>query len=470
MVIRLIILFFANLLFISLSGYAQDSAQALTNAQKNKYLAVVGSKTKRMSRSIDNYTSKAINRVIGKERKLKKIVMRFNPVLGKKLFDYSLDSLSKMKTKIKNGLGEIVPSSTKNYYPYLDTLKQSISFIEKTGNSSLSSMNDSLNGLEGKFAKVEKLQEFLDERQKLLQENLKQIPGISKYLKNINKDINYFSEQINEYKCVFSERGKIEKLVASSLSKIPAFQNFMKQNSILAGLFPFNGSPSPANGNIPIVNGIPARVAIQQSQLVNSANISQFARQNAPSPEAVMSKLKNKVNSANGDNNQSPKFTPNSQRTKSFWKRIEYGTDIQFAKSSTYFPSTTDIALKIGYKLNDKSTITTGVAYKLGLGSGWNKIKFTHQGIGSRSSLDWKMKANFYLQGGFEMNYNNHFKNIDELKDHSGWQPSTLLGLVKKFKLSKKIKGSVQVLYDFLHKRNIPNTQPFVFRFGYGLK
>ena len=164
-----------------------------------------------------------------------------------------------------------------------------------------------------------------------------------------------------------------------------------------------------------------------------------------------------------------PDFKPNNERTKSFFKRLEFGTNIQTQKAQYYFPATSDIGLSVGYKLNNKSIIGIGASYKLGLGSGWNHISFSHQGVGLRSFMEWKLKGSFYVSGGYEQNYRAAFNSVAQLKDLSAWQQSALLGVSKKYKISKKFKGNMQLLYDFLHTQQVPRTQPVLFRLGYNL-
>jgi hypothetical protein len=41
-----------------------------------------------------------------------------------------------------------------------------------------------------------------------------------------------------------------------------------------------------------------------------------------------------------------PEFKPNNQKTKSFWKRMEYGLNIQSQKTNAFLPTTSDIALQ----------------------------------------------------------------------------------------------------------------------------
>ena len=77
-------------------------------------------------------------------------------------------------------------------------------------------------------------------------------------------------------------------------------------------------------------------------------------------------------------------FSQTQQKTKSFFKRLEFGSNFQSQKSTYFFPATTDIGLSVGYKLNDKSILGIGASYKVGLGKGWNDIHISHQGIGLR--------------------------------------------------------------------------------------
>ena len=183
--------------------------------------------------------------------------------------------------------------------------------------------------------------------------------------------------------------------------------------------------------------------------------------------------LKDKVLKAGGSSGDAniPDFKPNMQKTKTFVQRLEYGSIFDFEKSNGYIPTIANIGVSVGYKLNDKSVIGIGVNYKMGLGS-IQRIRITHQGLGFRGFVDWKLKRQFFVTGGFEMNYNTSFKKIEQLKNYSAWQQAGLVGLTKKISIKTKLaKGTkVQLLYDMLYRQHIPVSQPFVFRINYELK
>ena len=176
-------------------------------------------------------------------------------------------------------------------------------------------------------------------------------------------------------------------------------------------------------------------------------------------------------------------FTPNSNKTKSLWKRIQLGTNFQTQRSNNYWPTTTDIAVTAAYKANDKTNIGIGLAGKMGWGQSWKHIKITGQGAGMRAFVEWKVPnlfgsnskliSSLWLTSGAEMNYNRTVESLAVFKNYSNWNKSALAGISKKYSMSsplkkgKKIVGSMQVQYDFLHKQHIPPTPAFVWRVGY---
>ena len=192
---------------------------------------------------------------------------------------------------------------------------------------------------------------------------------------------------------------------------------------------------------------------------------------NLAAAHGELNKLKDKINQLGGSGGgdpEMPDFKPNSQKTKSLLKRLEYTADVQFGKTNSLLPSTANIGLGIGYKLNDKSIAGIGLSYKVGMGT-LQYISITHQGLGLRSYADYKIKGSFFLSGGYEMNYNAAFKNIEQLKNYEAWQRSALIGLSKKYKISKKVKGEMKLLYDMLANQHLPVSQPIIFRAGYKL-
>ena len=478
--------FALGILMVCLYGHAQNGDSLQSALRAGKYLEKVDKKTAAFNSSVDDYTAKSLQRIRKQEIRMQRKLAKTDSLLSKKLFAYSIDSLQKLQASIKNKAAKISRLPGGKYFPFLDTLKQSLSFLGKSDQyfksanavkGNVSSAMDGVTALEGKMESVENIQQFLKERESVLNEQLKSFPQLSKYVTRINKETYYYKEQINTYKDVLSDESKTEKVMMNMLREQPAFKQLMQNNSQLAGLFAsppgFPAMPG-GGGTSPVVNGLPSRAAVQQfvqgalPAVDLSAQVRQMQQQ-IPDTKSALGKLVDKLNNAGGmGDTKMPDFKPNTQRTKPFAKRLEYGTDLQFGKSVNYIPATATIGLKLGYKLNDKTSAGIGASYILGLGNGWNHIRFSNEGLGFRTYIKWRLLKGLDIQGGSEWNYMLRFNNIEELKTIKAWQQSALLGLSKDYKVGKKVKGSVQVLYDFLYHNHLPVTQPVVFRFGYG--
>jgi len=362
------------------------------------------------------------------------------------------------------------------YNAYIDTLSTSLKFLQKYKGleDKIKGPTDALDQLKSKLNETEKIKEFIAQRKQQLKDELLKYTHIPPSLKNqyadIQKTAYYYSAQVKEYRDMLTDPKKIEEKALGLLNQMPFFQKFMKENSQLASLFrlPGNSGSSTAQSFAGLQTRASVQGMIQQRIAAGGPNAMAQIQQNLSAAHAEINKLKDKINQLGGGSGdlEMPGFKPNSQKTKPLWKRLEYSANVQFAKSSNLLPSTANIGLGIGYKLDDKRIIGVGADYSMGMGT-IQHISFTSQGIGLRSYLDWKIKKQIYITGGYEMNYNSAFKNIEQLKDYNAWQRSALIGLCKTYKISKKVKGNMQLLYDFLANRHVPVTSPILFRIGY---
>ena len=207
---------------------------------------------------------------------------------------------------------------------------------------------------------------------------------------------------------------------------------------------------------------------IIQNQLgAGSAEAGAAFTQSLQQAKEKLTELKEKITSGSGAAiEEFPAFKPNMQKTRTFFQRLEYGTNIQIARNNKLMPSIADIAINLGYKINNKCIWGVGMGYKLGLGT-IDRIRFTAQGASARTYIDWKMKKQIFLSSGFEMNYLSALPNSRE--PLQTWQKSGLIGITKKINIktrwSKETK--FQVLYDFLSEQHLPVSQPLLFRMGY---
>ncbi|GAB2839393.1 hypothetical protein [Ferruginibacter profundus] len=442
-----------------------------------KYIHQVDKKIDKYSNRIANKTEKTLTKLSKWENKIHSLLLKVNPEAAQRLFANNQLTFAAALEKYKKG--EAVDAAQRmKYDEYRDKLTTSLGYLEQQKEkldekliAPVKKAKQKTEELEEQETGSEAMQQFIKERRKQLMDQALQYLGNNKYLQKISKENYYYIETLKNYKAIFNDKKKAEETALTILNKIPAFTKFVQQNGMLAKLF---GSPS-GSGATPNLSGLQTRASvnalIQEQIAAGGPNAREQIMQNIQSAQAELNKLKDKVLKARGNNTEIPDFKPNQTKTQTFKQRLEFSNNFQFAKNNSLVPTTADIGLSLGYKLNDKSVIGLGASYKMGLGS-IQHISISHQGIGLRSFVDWKLKKQFYLSGGYEMNYNAAFKNIQQLQSFNDWQNAGLVGLTKKITVKTKwTKGTkLQLLYDMLARQHVPVTQPVLFRIGYDIK
>lgn len=448
-------------------GINTDSTVQKTTQVPDKYLSQVTHKSQHTAQLIDKRSSKALDRMIRQEKKMKAKLWKVDSVAAKNIFSRSIDSMGSLKAGLKNKVTGKLPMGN----AYLDTLQNSLKFLNGAENklgvskNKLSSATKSVQDLQGKLQQADQIKAYIREHKQQLKQQLSQYTGFTKDLQKYNKEAYYYGQQINEYKAVLKDKKKAEAKAMEMLKKMPAYNDFITKNSQLASLFNLAGN-SNASGSL---EGLQTRTQVEQlvqQRLGNNPTAQQAVSQQMEQARSQFNELKSKFPDLDNAGDM-PDFKPNEMKTKSFLQRLEFGGNIQFQKSTRYYPTTTDLAGQVAYKFHKNGSIGVGVAYKLGMGTGWEHIVFSHQGVGLRSFADWKIKGTFYVNGGFEQNYASAFSQASDLKNWSGWQGSALLGISKKYKISGKMKGNIMLLYDFLAGRNVPASSAVKLRMGY---
>ena len=445
----------------------------------NKLFGALDKESRKLEAGLNKQTQKYLSKLQKQEKKLYKKLVRKDSSLAKELFtdiDGRYQQLRAVPTQV-HPFSQVYSSKLDSLTTTLNFLKTHPSLASLGSNPQVEGLLAQYQSLQGKLHATEQIKSQLKARQNLLKEQFQKL-GMVKELKRYQKEVYYYQAQVREYKALLEDPSKIERKLLELALKVPQFKAFFARHSQLGQLFALPGTAS--DPMVASLQGLQTRASVQQAlqeRFGTGANVTALLQQNVQGALGELSALKDKVsqytsgsygNSA--EEIEQPDFKPNEQKTKSLFKRLEWGGNIQSQKARAYFPVTSDIGLSLGYKLNDKSIVGIGAAYKLGWGSGWRDLELSHQGVGLRSYLDWRLKGSFYVSGGYEMNYRSLFHSIDVLKDYSAWQSSGLVGLSKKYSVSKKLKGNMQLLWDFLSYQQVPKTQPLLFRIGYNLK
>jgi hypothetical protein len=390
-------------------------------------------------------------------------------------------NIDEIKAKFKIDAISLKNAMPTDYLAGLDSLDGSFNFLTKneqylkkldaTKLAELKLLKEKIDILKGKLNAAEKLKLALNKRRQALEQALP-IASFKKELHQLKTKVATYKNSVDETKQLLKSPDKLQKKLLALLQQTSAFKKFMQQYSFLAQLFPQSNAASTATGV-----GLQTRASInqimqQQFAANGSSNPGAFIQQQAGSAKEQLNTLKNKVNTLAGGDGEidMPNYVPKTNKLKSFLKKLEYGVNFQFNKANNLIPSGSDIGLSLGYKISKSGFVGIAGQYKLGLGTGIQDIKFTHEGVGYRTFVDWKLKGKTYISGGWERSYHANFKTFRDITDMQAWQTSALLGFSKRYQISKKVKGNFQLLYNFLHHKQSTTGQALVVRVGYIFK
>lgn len=471
------IFYLSVLLIFPFLVHSQDSSSLYNKVYNlpDKFFGAVNKKSDRFQQNLTGSTEKYLQKLAKRELKLQRRLAKKDSAAAKELFG----DVNKRYDSLRNALNSPNAKMQNMYSGHLDSMQTALIFFNKNKvlaqspemQGKLQSVFKNYGDVQGKLNQTNFIQQQLKDRQQMLKDKLQSF-GLAKEFKKYQEKIYYYRAQVDEYKNMFENSSKMEAALLKVANKIPAFSKFFNKHSQLASLFRLPGNDEPSMTNI---EGLQTRAMLSQEmeqRLGTGPNAQAYMSQSIGNAQSGLQNAKNKLNqlgNAGGDMDM-PDFKPNQQKTKSFLSRLELGTNVQSSKGTSFLPVSTDFGLSLGYRLSSKAVVGVGSSYKMGWGKDIRHIAFTHEGVGIRTFYEMKLKGSFWISGGGEMNYRSSFHCVEELKDYSAWQQSVLAGVSKKYQVSKKLKGNVQLLYDFLHYRNVPRTQPVVFRVGYSIK
>lgn len=471
--------------------YSQDNNNVSDSVGKivNFPFRFIELKYTHLDAQITRQSEKYLQRLAKQEEKLKRKLSKFDSKVSKNLNggNGAQKFYGELVNKVKFNKDSLTISG--EYLPYIDSVQTSLAFL-KHNKQFVSKSKDYQQKLQGALAQVkqfqsklqqtERVKEYIRQRRELIREQLKHYTSLPNSIKkcytDYSKEFYYYTTKLKEYKDIANDPDKLTQKALAILRESKPFQRFAQEFGQLASVF----SIPPNYGNTQNLAGLQTRIQVQNLIASTGQTATQVLTQNL---QAAHTQLKNKIDEKlnslgnGGVDKDMPDFKPDNQKTKCFWKRLEYGSNFQTTKNK-FFPTTSDLGLSIGYKINDKSTIGVGASYKMGWGKDIKHITITHQGMGLRSFLDIKLKGSFFASGGFEYNYIPI--SADSLssssgmywKDVSSWQQSGMIGISKIVSIKSKFfkKTKLQLLWDFLSYQQVPRAQPLIFRIGQLLK
>jgi len=459
----------------------------------------VKEKTSEFSEKINKAALQRLEAIQQQEAKLEKHLpkeelekaLQLKDELNKKLdalsgFTHAPDSL--LKTMFKG-----------QYFARFDSLETLFKFaLPKTGNLAiLKDAEDQIQRLKAELAMLDDCEKWLANREQqwkqLLSANPLEKLKLPKAFGKWQEEALAYKMQVEHYKETIKDPQKIETEALRLLNKLPAFREFMSKNSELARLFGPPGGSTDLPQGTPIpglqtraslaqelqnrfgANALQSGGALQQ-QLQNGMD--QLSSQQQNPLNDLVNQVQEGVENITSFGEETASISPAQAeraglKSKTFKQRIEFGWNMQSAMRIQDFPAVRDVGLSLGYKLNPRSVIGVGIAYKFALGESWKNIDWTHEGVGLRSFIDWRMTEaggklfkGLWLTGGFEMNYWSRIANNATWKELA-WEKSGLVGVTKSTKVGKGTY-KMQVLVDLMQLQNGDPGKYLMFRLGKG--
>jgi hypothetical protein len=472
------VLLLLSFAFVGLAGFTQDKSderglQKILNFP-DRLSAKLQTQQQRMQGKLERQSEKYLSKLQRQENKLRKQLKQKDSALVAELQLGSDSLFNSWKGTLARDSGQMarLPNT---YSGKLDSMKTAIQFLgkqpilSKLSGNQYRYLTERYEGIGNQINQASYLKKLVEDRKALLREKLSSL-GLTKQLGKYSKQVHYYQQQLQEYKQILEQPDLIEKKALELLSEVPAFRQYFYKFSALSAMF---RSPGQVEDMDPatLLNGLQSRSSIM-ADLTNRfgsvPNTQQAVTAGLADGQAQLTGIKDKLMNAvnKGETLDMPGFVPNQEKTKTFLKRLVPGFNLQSSRSNRFLPLSTDIGFSLGYKVNNKSIIGASFLYKIGWGNDIKHVAITHEGVGLRTFIDYKLNKSFWLTGGAEWNYYARFQTLAVFKTVNSWQQSALIGLQKK-RAFGKYKATVSVLYDGLWNKHLVHTQPIKFRIAY---
>ncbi|HEY1216413.1 MAG TPA: hypothetical protein VGE93_22550, partial [Bryobacteraceae bacterium] len=348
------------LLCLSLERIDAQSVDSLSGkvlSFPSRLLGRIQSRTSSLDRQLTRQTDKMLRAMVRQEAKLQKRLAKLDPAAAQSLFAGSAGRYAALAQQIRLDSGVKGRSYSGVYPAYLDSLQGSVAFLHQnpqflnTDNGTpsmqqltqLTSANAQLQALQAKMMDADQAKNFIRQRKQQISQYIAQHANcqnaLAKPLAGMNRQVYYYSQQLREYKEMWNDPDKLTQRALALVNRLPAFQTFMKDHSMLAGLFrvPGNYGSSQALSGLQTKDQVAQQIQGQVS--AGGAAGAATLQSNLQSAESQLDGYKSKLNSlgaGNGDMDM-PTFKPNDQKTKTFWRRLEYGVNFQTARNNYMF-------------------------------------------------------------------------------------------------------------------------------------
>ncbi|MDR3712318.1 MAG: hypothetical protein P4L51_05845, partial [Puia sp.] len=420
---RNILLALPALLLVSVCAYGQTGQPSVVDQAiklPTKFFSRVNKTTADLDKELTVQTQQYLARLAKQDAKLHKKLAAKDSTAAASLYGPGATDYNALAARLQNA-GSKLTKTPGTYIPYLDSLQTSLKFLQQNKQllangaayqAQITSSLAQVNQLQAKIQVTSQINQQIAARQARIKAVLSQatnLSGVQHLYQGYSKQAYYYSAQLKQYRSDLSDPDKIAKRALGVLNQLPSFQQFMKSNSQLAGLFSLPSASG--SGTATAIAGLQTRTGIQsllQSQVAaGGPNAAGMVQQNIQAAKTALTNWKNKVTQAGGSGSDQaiPDFHPNPEHTRKFLQRLVFGASLQTARSTYAFPTTTNISLSLGYKLDDRNTIGVSAGYLIGWGQDIKHIRVSSNGASLQSWLEMKIKGSIYGMGAYGYNF-----------------------------------------------------------------
>lgn len=289
------------------------NAQDSISIQTKKYIHHITQSSIAYEKRVDDYSHKALSRFEKEAQKIKKKLEKTDPQKAQALFNDNISTFS----------NQLTAHSSLRLSGYLDTTQLTLKYLNQPSKQ--------LQSLQEKLQMTEQVQAYIQSRKKELQEQLANYKGFEKNFQQLNKQAYYYKQQLAEYKSLYEHPSRIETKAIETLKKLPAYNDFIKNNTLLAGLFHL----SPDYNISRAIEGLQTRTQIDQvlSQRIGSAPDAGAAfSQQMQLAKDKLADLKKNFPDLNSPA-EMPDFKPNPLKTKPFLNALNMAVISSFKRT-----------------------------------------------------------------------------------------------------------------------------------------
>jgi hypothetical protein len=299
---------------------------------------------------------------------------------------------------------------------------------------------------------------------------LKKLSNANYGFKSIDESVFYCKERMAAFKNIEEQPTIAEDKALTYLEGCEGFDKQFKSNNASDNLSGNNNLQQTLNNSLQTNK-------LLQSQLVNRVGPQStvFGQQIRQQVDKFQSDLNGaqKVKDASSFKKMAFKpFKMTSMRGVPFAKRFAKQISIQYPFSQVLKgENSLSSAVSVSFKHTKELSYGLGILSTMNLGNGFDHMKFTVASAGFKFYVTNLFENNWGVYLGYEKLFrmsestDNKSDFIPSKHNVAGWSEKALIGVVKKYRISKNYSNSVMLLYD-IWWRNKGLSSPFVIQYN----